>query len=70
MIPAILYRMHISHLRPHLRDLGAKPCHEDRLPCGRNQAVLEGEKAAAKILPELKAKLALLNEQRHVSGMP
>ncbi|MGA9666175.1 MAG: patatin-like phospholipase family protein, partial [Gallionella sp.] len=32
---------------------------------GRNQAVLEGEKAAAKILPELKAKLALLNEQRH-----
>ncbi|MGB8408881.1 MAG: patatin-like phospholipase family protein [Gallionella sp.] len=37
---------------------------------GRNQAVLEGEKAAAKILPELKAILALLNEQRHVSGMP
>jgi len=37
---------------------------------GRNKAVLEGEKAVAKILPELKAKLALLNEQRHVAGMP
>jgi hypothetical protein len=37
---------------------------------GRNKAVLEGEKAVAKILPELKPKLALLNEQRHVAGMP
>lgn len=37
---------------------------------GRNKAVLEGEKAVAKILPELKAKLAILNEQRHVTGMP
>ena len=37
---------------------------------GRNKAVLEGEKAVAAILPELKAKLALLNEQRHVAGMP
>lgn len=37
---------------------------------GLNKAVLEGEKAVAKILPELKAKLAILNEQRHVSGMP
>jgi NTE family protein len=37
---------------------------------GRDKAVLEGEKAVAKILPELKAKLALLNETRHVAGMP
>ena len=37
---------------------------------GRNKAVLEGEKAVAAILPELKAKLAKLNEERHVSGMP
>jgi NTE family protein len=37
---------------------------------GRNKAVLEGEKAVAMILPELKAKLATLNETRHVSGMP
>lgn len=36
----------------------------------RNKAVLEGEKAVAAILPELKAKLAKLNEQRHVAGMP
>ncbi len=37
---------------------------------GRNKAVLEGEKAVAKILPELKAKLAKLNEEKHVAGMP
>jgi len=37
---------------------------------GRNKAVLEGEKAVAAILPELKAKLAKLNENRHVAGMP
>lgn len=37
---------------------------------GRNQAVLEGEKAVAAILPELKARLAILNEGKHVSGMP
>ena len=37
---------------------------------GRNKAVLEGEKAVAAILPELKAKLAKLNETRHVAGMP
>ena len=37
---------------------------------GRNKAVLEGEKAVAKILPELKAKLAILNETHHVAGMP
>ena len=37
---------------------------------GRNRAVLEGEKAVAAILPELKAKLAKLNEQKHVAGMP
>jgi NTE family protein len=37
---------------------------------GRNRAVLEGEKAVAAILPELRAKLAKLNETRHVSGMP
>lgn len=37
---------------------------------GRNKAVLEGEKAVAAILPVLKAKLALLNETRHVPGMP
>ena len=37
---------------------------------GRNKAVLEGEKAVAAILPELKAKLAKLNEGRHVAGMP
>ena len=37
---------------------------------GRNKAVLEGEKAVAAILPELKVKLAILNEQRHVAGMP
>lgn len=37
---------------------------------GVNKAVLEGEKAVAKILPELKAKLAKLNEDKHVLGMP
>ena len=37
---------------------------------GRNIAVLEGEKAVAAILSELKAKLAILNETRHVAGMP
>ena len=37
---------------------------------GRNKAVLEGEKAVAAILPELKARLAKLNETRHVTGMP
>jgi len=37
---------------------------------GLNKAVLEGEKAVAKILPELKARLAILNETRHVAGMP
>ena len=37
---------------------------------GYNKAVLEGEKAVAKILPELKEKLAKLNETRHVAGMP
>lgn len=37
---------------------------------GRNKAVLEGEKAVAAILPELKAKLAILNETHHVAGMP
>lgn len=37
---------------------------------GRNKAVLEGEKAVAAILPELKARLAKLNEERHVAGMP
>lgn len=37
---------------------------------GRNKAVLEGEKAVAAILPELKAKLAILNGTRHVAGMP
>lgn len=37
---------------------------------GRNKAVLEGEKAVAAILPELKAKLAKLNETRRVAGMP
>ncbi len=36
----------------------------------RNKAVLEGEKAVATILPELKARLAKLNETRHVAGMP
>jgi NTE family protein len=37
---------------------------------GRNKAVLEGEKAVAAILPELKAKLAKLNEKKRVAGMP
>lgn len=37
---------------------------------GRNRAVLEGEKAVAAILPELRAKLAKLNETRHVRGLP
>jgi len=37
---------------------------------GRNKAIFEGEKAVAAILPELKAKLAKLNETRHVAGMP
>ncbi len=37
---------------------------------GRNKAVLEGEKAVAAILPELKSRLAKLNETRHVAGMP
>jgi len=36
---------------------------------GRNKAVLEGEKAVAAILPDLKAKLEKLNETRHVAGM-
>ena len=37
---------------------------------GRNKAVLEGEKAVAAILPDLKARLEKLNETRHVPGMP
>ena len=37
---------------------------------GRNKAVLEGEKAVAAILPELRSRLAKLNETRHVAGMP
>ncbi|MEQ1814619.1 MAG: patatin-like phospholipase family protein [Candidatus Nitrotoga sp.] len=37
---------------------------------GVNKAVLEGEKAAAAIMPELKVKLAKLNETLHVVGMP
>ena len=37
---------------------------------GRDKAVLEGEKAVAAILPELKAKLAKLNEGRHVAEVP
>jgi NTE family protein len=37
---------------------------------GRDKAVLEGEKAVARILPELKARLAKLNQQKHVAGMP
>lgn len=37
---------------------------------GRNKAVLEGEKAVAAILPELRAKLSKLNETRRVPGMP
>jgi NTE family protein len=37
---------------------------------GRNKAVLEGEKSVAAILPELKARLAKLNDTRHVTGMP
>lgn len=37
---------------------------------GRNKAVLEGEKAVATVLAELKARLAILNETRHVEGMP
>ena len=37
---------------------------------GRNKAVLEGEKAVAAILPELKARLAKLNETKHVAGLP
>jgi len=37
---------------------------------GRNKAVLEGEKAVAAILPELKALLEKLNETKHVAGMP
>jgi NTE family protein len=37
---------------------------------GVSKAVLEGEKAIAAIMPELKAKLAKLNETRHVVGMP
>jgi len=37
---------------------------------GVNKAVLEGEKAIAAILPELRAKLAKLNETRRVAGMP
>ena len=37
---------------------------------GRNKAVLEGEKAVAVILPELKAKLAKLSETRNIAGMP
>lgn len=37
---------------------------------GRNKAVLEGEKAVALILPELKARLAKLNETKRVAGMP
>jgi NTE family protein len=36
----------------------------------RNKAVLEGEKAVAAILPELRARLARLNTDLHVAGMP
>jgi len=35
----------------------------------RNKAVLEGEKAVAAILPELKARLEKLNQDKHVAGM-
>jgi len=37
---------------------------------GRNKAVLEGEKAVAAILSELKAMLEKLNMEKHVTGMP
>jgi len=31
LIPATAFPLRITHLRHRLRDLGAKPCHEDRL---------------------------------------
>ena len=37
LIPASHTQMRISHLRQRLRDLGAKPCHEDRLLRGWSQ---------------------------------
>lgn len=37
---------------------------------GRNRAIFEGEKAVAAILPELKERLAKLNDTHHVTGMP
>lgn len=37
---------------------------------GHSKAALAGEKMAAKILPELKNTLAILNEKHHAAGMP
>ena len=37
---------------------------------GRDKALLEGEQAVTVILPELTTRLAILNETRHVAGMP
>ncbi|MDP1995980.1 MAG: hypothetical protein Q8J90_02175, partial [Gallionella sp.] len=37
MIPASHSPLRIAHLRQRLRDLGAKPCHEDRLLRGWTQ---------------------------------
>lgn len=51
-------------IRPHTAQLPATDA------SARNRAILEGEKAVAAILPELKARLAKLNETRHVAGMP
>ncbi len=38
MIPASPSPLRIAHLRQHLRELGCKPCHEDRLLRGWSQA--------------------------------
>lgn len=63
----------INHYEQASADIVIRPA-TSGLPAtdtsGRNKAVLEGEKAVAAILPELKARLAILNETRHVEGMP
>ncbi len=59
MIPASHSPLRISHLRQRLRDLGAKPCHEDRLLRGWSQVCSYDRKhsPAATFFP-----LALRNE--------
>jgi len=68
-----IYDMTINHYEQAAADIIIRPAISS-LPSTdvsrRNQAVLEGEKAVAAILPVLKTRLAKLNETRHVKGMP